>query len=133
MHPEYENLWNNYKGKAVKFSDFKKVPKDAQQDSLTKAPYRHRERRIYIRQEMNSLVHLFTSQPALIGPKFQILLTILSLAKEEVMWYFRHIAKPQIVKNKKGEPEDYKDSRISSLIFLIDQLSTLAKTHKACT
>ena len=72
LHEEYENLWNNYKSKAIKFSDFKKLPKEVQTDSAYKSPYKHRERRIYLRQELTALLHLFTSQPALMGPKFQV-------------------------------------------------------------
>ena len=161
LHEEYENLWNNYKSKAIKFSDFKKLPKEVQTDSAYKSPYKHRERRIYLRQELTALLHLFTSQPALMGPKFQvsqkqitnnlqikkkkifkmrfipskkikIMLSGLAMAKEEIMWYFRHIAKPQIVKNKKGEQEDFKDNRISNLIFLVDQLYILARKYKNC-
>jgi hypothetical protein len=39
---------------------------------LVKAPGKHKERRIYLRQELNSLFKLFSDKPALLGPKFPV-------------------------------------------------------------
>ena len=55
----------------------------------------------------------------------------LSLAKEEVFWFFRHTttAPPKPVAKKFVE-EDFKDNRISDLIYLIDSISTIIKNNR---
>lgn len=42
------------------------------QEALAKAAAKHRERRTYIRQELNALYHLFLDTPGLLGPKFPV-------------------------------------------------------------
>ncbi len=44
------------------------------QDAIPKSFLKHKERRIYLRQEMNSLFHLLSDKPALLGPKFPVII-----------------------------------------------------------
>ncbi len=103
-------------------------------DAALKAPPTHRLRRIYVRQELNALLHLFQDKPGLMAPKFQLLLCALSFAKEEIFWYFRHVKTPPPKAAAKRLTEDeMKDNRISELIYLVDQLMNLVRSHKKST
>lgn len=123
-------MFSNSKSKTVPFNKFKKLPKEQLQEAYSKGPLKHRERRIYLRQELNSLVKLFSDQPALLGPKFQLILCAFELTKEELFWYFRHIKASAPKGVKKGNEDDFKDNRISELIYLLDQLLFLVQTNR---
>lgn len=100
----------------------------------------------YVRQELEALYHLFSDKPALLGPKIQILWAALSLAKEEIFWYFRHVDAAPPEKLKKHykvsvfqlvvvcltiiQAEDFKDKRISSLLHLVDQVVAFVNNHR---
>ena len=133
LHPEYATLFKTWKSsnKNLKLSNQKKIIPEAAQECGSKGGSKHRDRRIYLRQELTSLVHLLKDNPQLIAPKFQMILCGLSLAKEEVFWYFRHQTPPPKPVAKKFVEDDFKDNRISELIFLIDELIGLIKKYKS--
>ena len=101
-----------------------------------------------MRQELDALYLLFRDKPALLGPKMQILWAALSLAKEEIFWYFRHLDTPPPEKLKKSykvspfisllfsfiftlvQAEEFRDKRISSLIHLVDVIVAFANSHR---
>ncbi len=60
-----------------------------------------------------------------------MLLCALSLAKEEIFWYFRHVKAP-LPKNfaKKANEDEFRDSKISELIYLVVQFSELINKHR---
>jgi len=129
---EYDDLFSNYKSKTFNLTKQKKIGKDAIQDAVSKSHLKHKERRTYIRQELNNLHRLFIDEPALMGPKFPLLLCGLSLAKEEVFWYFRHIkAQPPKGFSRKVTDDELRDNRISELIHLMVEFVDLISTHKA--
>ena len=54
-------------------------------------------------------MHMLTDSPGLLGPKFQLVLAGLALAKEEVMWYFHHLGTaPKYSKGKFKEKKENK-------------------------
>lgn len=131
LYPEYAYLFNNYKSKTLNLSKQKKIIKEAATASVTEASRRHLERRVYVRQELEALYHLFRDKPALLGPKIQILWAALSLAKEEIFWYFRHLDTMPPEKLKKAyKAEDFRDKRISSLIHLVDVIVAFVNIHR---
>lgn len=131
LYPEYSTLFANYKSKTLNLSKQKKTIKEAATSSVTDGGRRHSERRIYVRQELEALWSLLRDKPALLGPKFLIVIAALSLAKEELFWYFRHVegAPPDKLK-KVYKPEEFRDKRISALLYLVDNLSTHVLANK---
>ncbi len=76
---------------------------------------------------MTNLYRLLLDKPGLLGPKIQVLFFGLSLAKEEVMWYFRHI---KFFPKKKNPEEDY-DNKISEFIYLFKKIEELLQQHRS--
>jgi len=133
LHAEYDNLFDKYKSnnKALNLSKHKKMIKDVVTEAILKGHISHRQRRIYLRQELNNLVNIFADKPGLLGPKFQTALCALSLSKEEVLWYFRHIkAQAPKLYGKKINEDEIRDNKISELLYLIDRLSQLIRSNK---
>jgi len=50
----------------------------------------HRSLRRYLQGQLNQYVCLFTEIPGLAGPKFQLILSLIKLASDEIHWYFHH-------------------------------------------
>ncbi|EFA80340.1 component of SCAR regulatory complex [Heterostelium album PN500] len=132
IHNEFNGLFKNYKSKTIHLQKQKKVIKEAAQASTQEAPRKHNEKRIYIRQELEAMWNLFRDRPCLLAPKINVLIAALSMAKDEIFWYFRHIdaIPPEKVKKFYNKQNDIRERRISSLFYLIDHLVQLVKTHK---
>ncbi|KAK5577165.1 hypothetical protein RB653_002103 [Dictyostelium firmibasis] len=132
IHNEYNTLFKNYKSKTINLQKQKKIIKDAAQASTQEAPRKHAERRVYIRQELEAMWNLFRDKPCLLAPKINVLLAALSMAKEEIFWYFRHtdVIPPEKVKKFYNKQNEVREKRISSLLSLIDHLVQLVHTHK---
>jgi len=131
LHGVYLTLFETYKSKTANLKDKRKNLKECFQktgESVSK----HKEHRIYIRQELASLLRLFEDEPGLIAPKFLMLLNGISMATEEIFLYFRHLRNlpaPKFIKKAVTE-DDFRDMKITELVWLIDQLRSIAKTHK---
>lgn len=88
----------------------------------------HAQRRVYVRQEMQSLLSLLTDKPGLLGPKMTLLLSCLAYARHELMWLSRHRC-TQLPKGSKLKEEDFVDRHDTDMVYLITQLSALALKH----
>eukprot|EP01133_Synstelium_polycarpum_P006513 gene6513-7543_t len=132
IHNEFSSLFKNYKSKTINLQKQTKVVKDAAQASTQDAPRKHYEKRIYLRQELEAMWNLFRDKPCLLAPKINVLFAALSMAKDEVYWYFRHIdvIPPEKVKKYYNKQNDIREKKIFSLLYLIDHLVELVKTHK---
>ena len=92
----------------------------------------HRDRRLALLLELESMIDFFTDMPTLTAPKFEMLLSVLTVSRNEVMWYLNEIVVPP---NKDWPPPDWKGSRqervewerqyVSDVIFYHDQLTQL--------
>ncbi|KAJ8567779.1 hypothetical protein K7X08_019987 [Anisodus acutangulus] len=51
----------------------------------------HRERRIFLKQEIGRMVLFFSDQPSLLAPNIQMVFSGLAFAQSEVLWYFQHV------------------------------------------
>uniref|UniRef100_A0A8C0IRF5 NCK associated protein 1 like n=1 Tax=Chelonoidis abingdonii TaxID=106734 RepID=A0A8C0IRF5_CHEAB len=85
----------------------------------------HRNRRAFLRNAVRELEALLSDQPGLLGPKALCVFVALSLCRDEVNWLLRHAE--HVTKTK--TPEDYADSHIAELLFLMEQLRTLVHRH----
>ncbi|EGG24359.1 component of SCAR regulatory complex [Cavenderia fasciculata] len=132
IHSEFSSLFKNYKSKTIQLQKQRKVIKEATQASCTDAPRKHYEKRIYVRQELEAMYNLFRDRPCLLAPKFNVLLAALSMAKDEIFWYFRHheSTPPEKVKKYYNKQNDIRDKRISSLLYFIDKLIGLVYQNK---
>ncbi|EGC34074.1 component of scar regulatory complex [Dictyostelium purpureum] len=132
IHNEFNTLFKNYKSKTINLQKQKKIVKEAAQASTQEAPRKHAERRVYIRQELEAMWNLFRDKPCLLAPKINVLLAALSMAKEEIFWYFRHtdVTPPEKVKKFYNKQNEVRERRIASLLSLISHLVQLVQTHK---
>ncbi|NXD17257.1 NCKPL protein, partial [Nothocercus nigrocapillus] len=83
----------------------------------------HRGRRGYLRGALHELEALLADQPGLLGPKALLVFVALSLARDELRWLARHAE--HITKSK--VPEDFTDSHVAELLFLLERLRALAR------
>jgi len=140
VHKEYEVLFGYFKGpkptnrKEKRFELSKNyikngILKTARED-WQGCLKRHADTRTYLRVEMETLTHFFTEFPAVMCPKFQMLLALMHLSRDEVIWYFVHHQDviPHRLNAKKYE--HIKDPYIVALIHLTMQLIELVKKYR---
>lgn len=107
---------------------------DAAVGSVTHAITSRKTRRHHLCKDLSNLVEIFEDQPGLLGPKAELAICCLSMAKAEVMWYFRHAmtVQPNVRKaSKKSQLEFAYDPQIPQLILKISELVELMIKHKA--
>lgn len=87
----------------------------------------HFDRRVYLRQELHTLVRMFKDKPSMIGPKASMLLSGIALARSEMMWLFLHRYSPAIPKSKKWEAtvDFLLDDKFGRLLHLATKLDSL--------
>eukprot|EP01102_Stenamoeba_stenopodia_P021742 TRINITY_DN8845_c0_g1_i1.p1 TRINITY_DN8845_c0_g1~~TRINITY_DN8845_c0_g1_i1.p1 ORF type:complete len:1151 (-),score=261.18 TRINITY_DN8845_c0_g1_i1:250-3702(-) len=133
VHQEYENLFSGYKSlnKALKLKNHKKLISESLAAVIGGTmPTRHKDRRVYLRQELTNILNLIQEYPGLLAPKIQLLLAALSMARDEVLWYYRHRAKTPPKSNAKHIREDeFRDERVIELIYLIKHVSDSIRQH----
>lgn len=100
--------------------------KPAVQAAINNAPGIHLSRREYLTHELSSMLVLLQDCPGLAGPKVQLILALIGLARDEVLWFARHARVASPLKGKafkKGTLADVGDSgNVARLILCIDQL-----------
>lgn len=119
VHPiikDYDELFS-YKTKTASMSKPKKILKEGVNDAFLNTGKYHRDRRVYLKQELNMLKHLLKDTPGLIAPKLPLILSALSFAKDEVLWWFRHRNPPS--KSKISNLAHFEESAIVEMINLI--------------
>jgi hypothetical protein len=98
---------------------------------VTSVGLRHIERRSFIRAEVKNLKHILLAVPGLLGPKFPVVLTAASMAKTEILHYFRHLGLDCRKDGKKHLNSDhYKDQEICLLIDDLMELTALVEKHR---
>lgn len=123
--------------KGVKLSS---ILKGLSRASLAAVGIAQQSKRSYIEAELNTLNQLIATVPGLIGPKFPMLLTVATLAKNELVAYFRHA--DSITSNGSNSLYLRKDSKIffnqnlyttedavASLWYELSQAIVLIKKH----
>lgn len=92
---------------------------------------KHRERRSFVLAEIKNLLHLAHTVPGLIGPKFPVYVATASMARAEIMHYFRHRpleCRKDVKKNLNGE--EYYCSQITYLIDALYELTCVVDEYK---
>jgi NCK-associated protein 1 len=122
IHHEYEQLFSTYKSqnKQLKLGKEKKTIRECASQAVGAGARAHKQMRAYARQELSTVITMLEDFPGLCGPKFQVALHALSLARAEIFWYFRHrSAPPPSVGKKHYREEDYGDPHMIVLLSLV--------------
>ncbi|XP_053823410.1 nck-associated protein 1-like isoform X1 [Vidua chalybeata] len=121
VHKVTEELLGGQKGFGKRVADVK----ECREHAAAHSPALHRGRRSFLRGAVRELAALLEDQPGLLGPKALLVFVALSLCRDEVSWLSRHAE--HVTKSK--SPEDFSDSRIAELLFLLEQLRALVRRH----
>lgn len=81
------------------------------------------DRRTYLRLELQNLSRLMQDSPALVGPKFETALAAMSLARDEIVWYFIHLSHASSL--KKPVAPEVNDDKIWDLIHFLDLMASV--------
>lgn len=95
----------------------------------TSGPKFRADRRTYCRHELKQLLLLTKDYPGLLGPKIGIIWGALSMAKEEVFWYFAHRTNPPPKGTKGYQEKLYYDPNIAELIYYMEEMQTNIRTY----
>eukprot|EP00164_Ancoracysta_twista_P002075 GFYU01002736.1.p1 GENE.GFYU01002736.1~~GFYU01002736.1.p1 ORF type:complete len:1155 (-),score=375.87 GFYU01002736.1:160-3624(-) len=130
IYAEYEALFAWYKTSNFKLSKHKKLIPDTLTQTVNTTSLSHRERRQFLKSELTSMYHFLKDTPGLIAPKFQAVLCGLHMAKDEVVWYFKHLDVPPPKSKGKWSDQEFRDPSISDLVYIMDQLVELCTKHQ---
>lgn len=114
----YEELFKKFKSATLSLKKEKKPFKAALEASANNAHATHKELRQYLRLQLKSLLNMLRDNNGLLGPKFQLVLSCLALAKEEIMWYFRH-SDYVLPTKQKAKYKEVIEHNIGEMIFLV--------------
>ncbi|XP_078287287.1 nck-associated protein 1-like isoform X1 [Rhinoraja longicauda] len=121
-HKLTEELFSAIKGYNKRINDVKECRENATSNSGSV----HRERRHFLRSAVKELSAILTEEPGLLGPKALFVFMALSFSRDEISWLARHAE--NITKTK--TPEDYVDSNIAELLFVMEELRRLLHKYK---
>jgi hypothetical protein len=107
--------------------------KDISRASVTSAGLKQRERRSYLETELAGLNRLITAVPGLLGPKFPMVLACASLARGELVAYFRHAEGVAVRKDSKNHysAQTYAANDIASLLSEVHTAWRLIDKHRS--
>ncbi|KAK4710641.1 hypothetical protein R3W88_005154 [Solanum pinnatisectum] len=121
----------------LEYSVAKQVEKmisDVHDQALFSCDAIHRERRIFLKQEIGRMVLFFSDQPSLLAPNIQMVYSALAFAQSEVLWYFQHVgiasSKSRAARTVPVEI-DPSDPTIGFLLDGMDRLCCLVRKYIA--
>ncbi|XP_048474950.1 nck-associated protein 1-like [Rhincodon typus] len=121
-HKVTEELFSSMKGYSKRVADIK----ECREEATSKSGSLHRERRLFLRTTVKELSIILAEEPGLLGPKILFVFMALSFSRDEISWLVRHAE--NITKTK--SPEDYVDSNIAELLFVMEELRGLLYKYK---
>ena len=86
----------------------------------------HKERRFYLRNELKQTSLLVSRLQSIIIDKFWTVIASVSLARDEIIWYFNHVERGESRKNKKEAPRPTDLIVIELIHYVRDIARTLA-------
>eukprot|EP01129_Flabellula_baltica_P016062 TRINITY_DN8399_c0_g1_i1.p1 TRINITY_DN8399_c0_g1~~TRINITY_DN8399_c0_g1_i1.p1 ORF type:complete len:1138 (-),score=181.51 TRINITY_DN8399_c0_g1_i1:32-3445(-) len=128
IFPEVISSFKSSKSKLIKLVKHVNEIKNKREVAFESSGIAHKNMRNYLAQCLRDMVNLFTDSPIFLGPKIEMVLTLLSLVKQELVWFFYHQKRyhPKKVKH----PNTFKDSNISELIFNSDKMFYLVHEYQ---
>lgn len=128
IHEPYDQMVKTIKTPTINLKKEKKSLDAIEENAAANAQEYHMNRRLYLLLQLRALLNMMKDSPGLLGPKFQLVLSVLSLSKAEILWYFRHVGVKPKFHTKSFK--DVKDTNIAEMIYLIDELMTVCLNHK---
>ncbi|XP_023066647.1 nck-associated protein 1-like isoform X2 [Piliocolobus tephrosceles] len=121
VHKVTEDLFSNLKGYGKRVADIK----ESKEHVIANSGQFHCQRRQFLRMAVKELETVLADEPGLLGPKALFAFMALSFIRDEVTWLVRHTE--NVTKTK--TPEDYADSSIAELLFLLEEIRSLVRRH----
>lgn len=121
VHKVTEDLFSSLKGYGKRVADIK----ESKEHMIANSGQFHCQRRQFLRMAVKELETVLTDEPGLLGPKALFAFMALSFIRDEVTWLVRHTE--NVTKTK--TPEDYADSSIAELLFLLEEVRALVRRH----
>uniref|UniRef100_A0A8C6GYU0 NCK associated protein 1 like n=1 Tax=Mus spicilegus TaxID=10103 RepID=A0A8C6GYU0_MUSSI len=121
VHKVTEDLFSSLKGYSKRVADIK----ESKEHAITNSGQFHCQRRQFLRTAVKELETVLNDEPGLLGPKALFAFMALSFIRDEVTWLVRHTE--NVTKTK--TPEDYADSSIAELLFLLEEIRALVRRH----
>nr|XP_025843531.1 nck-associated protein 1-like isoform X1 [Vulpes vulpes]XP_025843532.1 nck-associated protein 1-like isoform X2 [Vulpes vulpes] len=121
VHKVTEDLFSSWKGYGKRVADIK----ESKEHVIANSGQFHCQRRQFLRMAVKELETVLTDEPGLLGPKALYVFMALSFIRDEVTWLVRHTE--NVTKTK--TPEDYTDSSIAELLFLLEEIRALVRRH----
>uniref|UniRef100_A0A8D0GZB5 NCK associated protein 1 like n=1 Tax=Sphenodon punctatus TaxID=8508 RepID=A0A8D0GZB5_SPHPU len=121
IHKVTEEAFGAIKGYGKRVADIK----ECKEHVLTHSGQVHRGRRAFLRIAVQELVNILIDEPGLLGPKAVYVFMALSFCRDEVTWLCRHSEPIAKIKN----PEDFIESQLAELLFLMEELRSLLRQH----
>jgi len=136
LHGELESIFSVYPSKKDTISvpkgfKIKNILKDFATTAVQSVGIKHRERRSFILAEVKNLLHLAQAVPGLLGPKFPVYVAAASMARAEILHYFRHRpleCRKDVKKHLNGT--DYFCTQITLLIDALYELTCVVEEYK---
>ncbi|KAK7809723.1 hypothetical protein U0070_010519 [Myodes glareolus] len=121
IHKVTEELFSSLKGYSKRVADIK----ESKEHAIANSGQFHCQRRQFLRVAVKELETVLNDEPGLLGPKALFAFMALSFIRDEVTWLVRHTE--NVTKTK--TPEDYADSTIAELLFLLEEVRALVRRH----
>uniref|UniRef100_A0A8C6QV60 NCK associated protein 1 like n=1 Tax=Nannospalax galili TaxID=1026970 RepID=A0A8C6QV60_NANGA len=121
VHKVTEDLFSSLKGYGKRVADIK----ESKEHVIANSGQFHCQRRQFLRTAVKELETVLNDEPGLLGPKALFAFMALSFIRDEVTWLVRHTE--NVTKTK--TPEDYIDSSIAELLFLLEEVRALVQRH----
>uniref|UniRef100_A0A2K6SS61 NCK associated protein 1 like n=1 Tax=Saimiri boliviensis boliviensis TaxID=39432 RepID=A0A2K6SS61_SAIBB len=121
VHKVTEDLFSSLKGYGKRVADIK----ESKEHVIANSGQFHCQRRQFLRMAVKELESVLADEPGLLGPKALFAFMALSFIRDEVTWLVRHTE--NVTKTK--TPEDYADSSIAELLFLLEEIRSLVRRH----
>ncbi|XP_077185377.1 nck-associated protein 1-like [Paroedura picta] len=122
IHKVTEEAFGSIKGYGKRIADIK----ECKEHALTHSGQLHRGRRTYLRNAVREMETILANEPGLLGPKVVYVFMALSFCRDEVTWLCRHSEHVSKGKN----PEDFSDSHLAELLFLMEELRRLLRRYQ---
>ncbi|XP_007429574.1 nck-associated protein 1-like [Python bivittatus] len=122
IHKVTEEAFSGIKGYGKRITDVK----DCKEHALQQSGQLHRGRRNFLRNAVREMEAILANEPGLLGPKAVYVFMALSFCRDEVSWLCRHSEHISKGKNQ----EEFTDSYLAELLFLMERLRNLLKRHQ---
>lgn len=129
LHDVFDKLFAEYTNKTFKLSKYKAIVREAATVAVRDAPVMHASVRNFLRAKLRVLIALLKDFNGVVGPKIDIVYAAIAMAKDEIIWFFKHLGKEPPRSKAKYQGEDWLDDNISQIFMQMDQLCTLVREN----